>query len=183
MLKPILCTFLIFITSCGGSVAGGTEFGNPTRVVMGSFVAAETCPADTAIATDSEAQTTTAAFAADCSFELNLAEDTAYTLSFYAGEDFVATLQVEDAAGKERSPVFIVSDQDSPLDLGDITISDDDAIPENEPAEQNDQDDDGITDFDDKDDDADGTPDTSETDCDNDGFSDDDDAVDSCDAA
>jgi hypothetical protein len=199
----IVLPFAISLSSCGGGAEGGSEFGNPTRAVIGTLVsdgtlasnnalskiaglfihsayAAQGCPADQVIATDSRAQTTAVEIADDCSFDLELSTDKAYSVSFTSGDTFVATLIVNNSPNTLRSTVFFVSEDAADLDLGVVTISDNEAIPENEPAEQNDQDEDDVDDYDDEDDDGDGVEDEGEEDCDLDDYEDDYDEDDPC---
>jgi len=177
--------------ACGGSsnsANGGSEFGNPSRGLIGTVTTASaltksaiTCPADSVIATDSLAATTEASIGSDCSFDMSLETGKAYILSFLEGGSFVATMIVNNGAVLGEGNVFFLSDGPSDVDLGDITFEGDAARPENEPAEQCDRDGDGDSDFDDDDDDDDGVNDEDESDCDDDEFEDDEDDEDSCD--
>ncbi len=194
---------LLMLNRCGSNSAeGGSEFGNPSRLLKGTVVAGTSsslqkgvmkaansfsCPADTVIATGSLAQTTTASISADCSFSLPLTVATAYSVSFTLGESpsgdsFVATLIVRSSSSSLSSNVFVISTSASDMDLGTITIIDNEANPEIEPVSENDQDGDGINDFNDTDDDGDGILDNSEGDCDLDGYNDDYDQSDACDS-
>lgn len=201
---PFCCLglILLMLNRCGSNSAeGGSEFGNPSRQLTGTVVAgassslqkgvmkaagSSSCPADTVIATDSQAQTTTDSISANCSFALTLTVGKAYSVSFTSGESplgdsFVATLIVQNSSSSLSSTVFVISTGESDMDLGTITISDSEADPEVEPAAENDQDGDGTDDFDDTDDDGDGILDNNEEDCDLDGYDDDYDESDSCD--
>lgn len=203
-LPIVLFCFMLFLAHCGGGAEGGSEFGNPSRLVVGTlssdansnlnrslsklesfFIrsahAAHTCPADTVIATDSLARTTSASVEEDCSFALTLTTNKAYVFSFVSGSAFVATLIVTNSPDTLPSTAFFISLDEDKIDLGVVTIVDNDAVPENEPAEQNDQDEDGTNDFDDEDDDGDGTADDEESDCDLDDYEDDYDEDDPCD--
>lgn len=177
------------LTSCGGA-SGGSEFGNPTRAVTGAVattslsentplsflisnaMATETCPADAVIATDSQGEATTVTVEIDCSFSLDLTVNKAYAVSFVLNDEFVATLYVRNSSTGLKSSVFVLSDGETDIDLGDVIISDGEADPENDPAEQCDVDDDDIDDYDDTDDDGDGVLDDDEGDCDLDGYDD-----------
>ncbi len=178
----LLIAIVLYSGCGGGSAEGGTEFGNPTRVVQGvvveegeSFLKKQTtdsdCPADTVIATDSSAQTTIVAIdESDCFFDMELTADKGYVISFVLNDEFVATLIVQKNSSSLRSHVVFIAEAEIVMDLGDITIIDNEAFPENEPYTQNDQDDDGIDDFSDEDDEGDGVSDDEEEDCDLDGF-------------
>lgn len=177
------------LTSCGGA-SGGSEFGNPTRAVTGTLtttslsensflslfisnaIATETCPADTVIATDSQGESTTVTVETDCSFSLELTVNKAYAVSFVLNDEFVATLYVRNSSTGLKSSVFVLSDGETNVDLGDVIISDGEADPESDPAEQCDVDDDDVDDYDDTDDDGDGVLDDDEGDCDLDGYDD-----------
>lgn len=192
LLFPVFVLVPLGLASCGSS-PGGTEFGNPTREVEGTLttaglsqdiitsffipnaMAAQACPADTTIATDSKGLTTMASVASDCSFALSLTVNKAYTVQFVLEDDFVATLFVQNSATGPKSSVFVLSSGDAAIDLGDVVITAGEADPENDPASQNDEDEDAIVDFDDSDDDGDGVDDVDdadEEDCDLDGYDD-----------
>ena len=82
----------------------------------------------------------------------------------------MASMIFNNNAESFPSAILIVSAGDSPIQFGRITFSGTIATAENEPATQNDQDGDGIDDFDDDDDDDNGIPDDLEEDCDLDGI-------------
>lgn len=188
-----LSSFLGLVAACG---MGGSEAGNPAalRAVQGQLsvtapaalsqsAAIDPCPADAVIAVDSLGGETKAALAADCSFQLQLAVDTAYRILIVSGDVTVAAMQFQNDALLFPSPVMIVSAAGDAIDLGAIQIVDGTATPEQEPALQNDIDGDGISDFDDRDDDNDGIADADESDCDLDGIIDDfDEAPGDCDS-
>lgn len=191
MTRPFLsfCFGLLLLTgSCGG--AGGTEAGNPpslpTRAVTGDVSSGNValvknlagCLADTVIATDAQARTTSVNVDSDCSFTLELEVDQAYALSLLDGDTFVAAFLFDNSIDRLDSPTFVVSRGTGPIALGRITLSNGRARCEFRPADQNDRDDDGISDFEDDDDDGDGIHDADEDDCDLDGYQDDHD--DSC---
>lgn len=193
----ILLFLLNLLAACGGSAQGGSEFGNPARTLQGTVVSGEEatlrkttlsntllrqqignneCPADQVIATDSQAQTTLAEInQEDCSFEMELTINKSYVVSFTRDDEFIATLIVRRNASSLGSSVFFMAEANTEMNLGAIRIEGSKAIPENEPATQNDQDEDGVDDFSDEDDDGDGVSDNDEEDCDLDGFIDDDD--------
>ncbi len=185
----VLLILLSALPACGGSgssATGGSEFGNPTRGLTGIVTSGaggaltkaltSSCPADSVIATNSTAETTSVAVNDDCSFDLSLETEMAYVLSFTQGSQFVATLIVDNNTGLLNTQTIYLAPGDTTVDLGTIVISNGQATPEHQPAEQNDRDGDGINDFDDDDDDDDGISDVDETDCDLDGFEDDDDS-------
>lgn len=199
---PLFCFILLVVFACGGN-EGGSEFGNPSRPVIGVvrstldqtsssstlkkkieqiFMApayASSCPADTVLATDSVGDTTLASVSDDCSFRLSLSTDKAYLLSFVRDDDFVARLIFKTGVGSISSSIFVLSQAADAVDLGDVTIEEGTATAENNPTEQNDEDGDGVDDFADGDDDSDDIPDEDEEDCDLDGYGDDDDESDS----
>ena len=184
----VYCLFFasfLFLSACAEN-EGGSEFGNPSRPVMGTVVedagaslkkqTTGGCPADQVIATDSSAQTTLASIdETECSFDMELVVDRSYVISFVLGDEFVATLIVRKNSSSLRSNVVFIAQAALAMNLGNITIIDNEAFPENEPYSQNDQDEDGTDDFDDEDDDGDGILDDEEEDCDLDGFLDEDD--------
>ncbi len=175
----------LLLAHCGGGATGGTEAGNPpdlpTRNVLGLINSIEsalvksatTCPADTVIATDALAQTTEGIIESDCSFTLPLSTGKAYALSMVNDGTFIASFLFDNSASLLQSPTFIISSGSDDIDLGNITILDGEAFPTLNPAQQNDQDGDGIHDYDDDDDDNDDIADDSEEDCDLDGYFDD----------
>lgn len=188
----ILMVILGFILSkCGGgSAQGGSEFGNPTtRSLVGTVVSSGSsnisalkastegsCPADQAVATSSNGETTLASVqTADCSFDLDLVTGKSYAISFSLEDTFVATLIVTNAGSSFTSSVVYIASGSTAINLGQVVILNGEALPENEPLEENDRDEDGQSDFDDSDDDGDGISDDDEADCDLDGFLDDDD--------
>ncbi|MBI2340562.1 MAG: Ig-like domain-containing protein [Deltaproteobacteria bacterium] len=164
---------------------GGSEFGNPSRPVMGTVVdggggsdlkkQAGDCPADTVSAVDSRGNTASASVDSVCDFDLDLTPGKAYFLSFTLDGDFVAILVVQNSLATLESTVFYLADGADPVDLGEILIADGEGRPTNQPAGQSDRNGNGVNDFDDDDDDNDGHGDDDEEDCDLDGFLDDDD--------
>lgn len=172
--------------SCGGSL-GGVEAGNPpdaTRQVTGQvasasqslsnrFLTSSDCPVDGVVAVDTLAQTTSASFDGTCTFTLNLTVNKAYALNFYLDDSFVAAMIFNNGVNQPASSVTIISSGTSAIDLGLITLNGEEATPEYEPAEQNDQDEDGVSDYEDEDDDDDSIEDSGEDDCDSDGIPDD----------
>ncbi len=127
------------------------------------------CAADTIIATDSSAETVSVAIDEDCDFAVTLEIGKSYVLSLSHENSFVATL-IFDTGASFSSDNVTVGAGSGPIQLGEITITGNVAIPEFEPCDQMDTDDDGVVDFDDEDDDGDGIEDEFEDDCDLDGF-------------
>lgn len=182
-MKKLACFFsMLVLAACGGSTTGG---GSGTRTVTGflaspaagstSFLkyAVADCAADTVIATDTAGNTVTAAVDDDCGFSLTLTIGASYAISFAKDGVFVAVLVFESGTGEFLSSTFTVSDGESGINLGTITITGNTGIPANNPLGQNDTDGDGQNDLDDLDDDNDGIDDDEEADCDLDGVDDD----------
>lgn len=186
MKKYFVVLLILFVVSCGSSTSsslGGSEIGNPStpsRALLGLFQD-NNCNIDKVIATDSLGQTTSGNLAEDCSFSIDLEADKAYAISFVRDDIFVASMIFNQGISDLDSTVFFMSEDDEAVDLGEIVINGTDAFPENQPSAQNDQDNDGINDFDDDDDDNDGQLDDQEIDCDLDGYLDDVDEDDDCD--
>lgn len=195
----LLCGETLLACNGNNSAAGGSEFGNPTRQLQGTIVGSgesnlrktflnqtgdSGCPANQVTAIDSQDQVTSAEISQEnCSFEMQLTANKSYELDFMRDDEFIATLVVKKNPSALDSTVFFIAEASTPMDLGDVEIENDNALPENQPASQNDQDDDGTDDFADEDDDGDGLSDDVEEDCDLDGFLDDYDQSDeSCDS-
>ena len=177
--------FLFGLAACSGASTGGAEAGNPpsARALAGTLPLEESaCQADGVVATDSSGETITADVASDCSFSIELTIGKAYVVSFIKSDSFVASMIFNNGPGTLPSSVLVVSSGEAAILLGNITITDGVATPENEPAEQNDQDEDGVDDFEDDDDDGDEVSDDEEEDCDLDGFTDGLDEDDDCEA-
>lgn len=180
-----LCSCLVFLISCGD--LGGTETGNPSddlRTVTGTVPASTTtslnkamlssgCSADAVQVEDSEETTTTALVESDCTFSVSVSVGTEYILSFLQEEATVGVLRPNAGSALLTLLAMRVSRGSGGIVLGQIAIANFVATPQNEPANQNDQDADGISDLLDDDDDGDGTLDVDEADCDLDGFFDD----------
>lgn len=185
-LAPVLAGFLIMV-GCGGASSGTatSTTDSTTRALTGSVdggsssvsalmaLANTSCLADTVIATDTTATTTTAEVAEDCSFSIDLATGKSYAISFLLDEEFVASLIFDSGISGFSGSSLPVSDGDGAIDLGTVTFSGFVALPEIEPLDQIDSDDDGVADSDDTDDDGDDVSDDEEEDCDLDGVSDD----------
>jgi hypothetical protein len=179
-----LCVLLAAFSMihCGSS-QGGSEAGNPpstTRSLIGNVAASSTCQADEVIATDSTGVETTATPGSNCSFTLTLDIDNAYQLAFYLSSELLATMVFDNGGNNTESTTVIISAGTTDIDMGEILFSNSVAVPEFEPSTQNDQDDDGVDDYDDDDDDDDGIDDDDEEDCDEDGYSNDHDDDDEC---
>lgn len=183
MKRLLLCIFFLtgiaLLSSCGGNAEGGTEFGNPTRSLVGELDATmgglSSCPADRVMATDIAGQTTQTDVRADCSFSLSLTLNRSYVISYTLEDEFVATLIFQSGTSSLTSSVLFVSSGSTSIDLGTVTFDNGKASPEKNPVAQNDRDGDGDNDLDDEDDDNDNIPDEDEEDCDLDGHLDDDD--------
>jgi len=184
---------LSVLVACGGSVGSSGSGGasTTTRDLTGSVdgsggaalakaAAADSCVADTILATDSAANTTSAAIADDCSFTLSLEVDKSYVISFLLGDTFVATLLYDDGTGGVSGSAFPLLSGSSAIDLGTITFSGTIATPGTNPLSEIDTDGDGEVDSVDSDDDGDGIADSDEVDCDLDGFHDDEDDSSDC---
>lgn len=199
-LRPIQALFSLLLClhllSCGsitptttpsGSNLGGTEAGNPVpegeREIKGSVpnstlnlrfqTDSSNCFADSVAAVDLENSSTVGPVQENCQFRMTVPIDKVYSLTFYQDEELIATLVVENGSDVLNETLFFVSDGDDAMDLGIITLSNDQASPQFQPSSLSDQDGDGSSDFDDTDDDGDGTTDDQEVDCDNDGIADD----------
>lgn len=196
----LIFTFLLFLNQCSSSKLGGSEIGNPglnpdSAEVLGIVVSTNNqkksslkalknsqCPADTIVAMNSSLQISIASVQVDCSFRLILTANKAYALSFTLENQFIASMIFNNNNGFSSSTTFVISSGNR-INLGKVTVFDSLAIPENQPARQNDQDGDGINDFDDEDDNNDGRLDIDDPDCDFDGFLDDFDDQDPCDSS
>lgn len=200
-LKQITLVASVFLlASCGGSgsssdsTTGGGD--TTTRVMSGSVLAptpnvtarvsnlvADDCLADTILATTVAGTTTSATVNNEgCTFSLSLEVDQSYSISLIKDDQFVATLIFDTGSGYSSSNLFVVGGSTA-IDLGAILVNGTVATAENEPLDQNDCDDDGVSDLDDDDDDNDDVRDHDEDDCDLDGVIDDhDDDEDMCDA-
>lgn len=184
-LVPVLAGFLTVVGCGGGASETTTETTSTTRALTGNVdggtasvsalkaLANTACLADTVIATDTAAATTTADVAEDCSFSVDLATGKSYAISFLLNGEFVASLIFDSGISGFSGSSLPISDGDTAIDLGTVTFSGSTAIPEIEPLDQIDCDDDGIFDSDDDDDDGDDVSDDEEEDCDLDGVSDD----------
>ncbi|EKD49976.1 MAG: hypothetical protein ACD_62C00692G0009 [uncultured bacterium] len=196
-----LLVFLFALTFCAGStnenLLGGTEIGNPPitepRLLLGtvtpdeeitpdinisqakhlSFAMQTVCPADMVRLTNLTGVVFRATLADDCSFELEVESGYVYRLEFLLNDVVVASLMVDNNTTSLLTPYFVVSAGDAPVDFGTITFTGALASPQNQPASQNDQDGDGVCDFDDEDDDNDGVDDDDEADSDGNGIPDD----------
>lgn len=173
---------------CSSGTTGGSEAGNPSRSVVGSLAALSvaaltadpaplssqtSCPADTIVAVDSRKQEWDFPVASDCSFEIELFYNKAYTIRFRLGDIDVGSMIFQNSPDRFPAPVMEIAEEPVGISLGLIVIDDGQSKPENEPSIQNDADLDGIADFEDPDDDNDGILDVDEPDCDLDGIIDD----------
>lgn len=178
---------VILLSGCmGGSGVGGSSGGSSsegTREVTGTLASSDAaalhlggspgeCAADTVIATDSLGKTITTAVDKECNFAIELKIGKSYVIGFSHGGSFVAVLVFDTGVGFASENITI-GEGSGPIRLGSITMRGNVAIPEHNPFEEEDCDNDGKPDFDDPDDDNDGVPDNEETDCDLDGIPDD----------
>ena len=167
-----LIASVFLLASCGGggsssdSTTGGGD--TTTRVISGSVLApapdvalrvdalvADDCLADTILATTISGTTTSAIVNNEgCGFSLTLDVDQSYSISLIKDEQFVATLIFDTGSGYSSSNLFVV-DGSTTIDLGAILVNGTVATAENEPLDQIDCDDDGVSDLDDDDDDND----------------------------
>lgn len=129
------------------------------------------CPADTVIAIDSGDAEIIDEILNDCSFDVSLPVEDAYTIQFEEEGEHVGTVYFQPDPAQFPTTYLYVEEGDDPIDLGMITLSYDAmALPEIEPALQSDLDGDGINDYEDFDDDNNGVDDKDEMDCDLDGL-------------
>jgi hypothetical protein len=174
--------FLIFLTACSSSTSQnnltGTEAGNPAIIVIGRAITgtvpnlSSACLWTNVTAINEVGATITTGIENDCSFLLDIEPNHLYQIIFTTSDGTEVSLTV-DNNGLPESPWFVVSDAETPIELGTISFNGITATPEFEPATQNDADGDGVSDYDDEDDDGDSTADADEIDCDDDGIPDD----------
>lgn len=130
----------------------------------------DSCGVDQILAIDSQGNQSNADLDEDCNFTLALTTNKAYSIIlFREGQNF-GPMRFQNGSGVLETSIFYVSSGSDPINLGTITINNNQGFPSIEPSTQNDQDGDGIPDFLDDDDDNDGLPDIDEGDCDFDGF-------------
>lgn len=182
-----LACLMMALASCGGTAGTVTSTGSAssTRTISGEIPASTSagltralstgsCAADTIIATDTLGTAQSADVSSeDCSFTITLTTGKSYVIAFVLDDEFVATLTFDSGIAGFSSSVLPLSGGDSTVALGTITLSGKIALPEANPLDFVDSDDDGVNDSDDADDDADGTEDEAEDDCDLDGVIDD----------
>lgn len=161
----------------GNLSSGGASLATPALVAGGSAaqLTADGCYADTVIATDTTGAAVTADVDAACDFSMELTPGKSYSIGFVLDGSFVASLVFDAGVTGFTSSALPVSDGTGAIDLGAIVLSGNVATSANNPLDECDSDDDGISDLDDSDDDNDGTDDASESDCDLDGVIDDND--------
>lgn len=172
--------------ACGQISLGGTEAGNPDddRAITGTVLSSDTasslgkkatssaCAAETVRAINSSEEVATATVDSRCEFSLSVPIKKAYVLSFLRDDTVVGVLHFQHRSGELPTRTMPIHAGRNALALGRIRFSGAIALPETQPATQNDADDDGTADFDDPDDDNDGVSDADEPDCDLDGFED-----------
>lgn len=106
----------------------------------------------TVFAMDAEGNRTSASCSADGSFDLALTIGKSYVIGFSDGTNFLGVLTfATDASGTLGGSSIHLSGISDVIDLGAITISDGLASCENNPMEDEDQDADGVSDFEDED--------------------------------
>lgn len=155
-------------------IGGGTEAGNPpapTREVRGSVEEDEngTCAATSVVADPEDNPPISEQIGPDCRFSLSLEINHAYEISFENSGVFVARLVFDSNPDTFPATFLYLAAGDTAIDLGTITFDGAEATAANSPSTQNDQDGDGISDYEDTDDNNDETSDTDEEDCDLDG--------------
>lgn len=187
MKKIALLLIILSCLSCSSSSSsdqkavedfGGTDIGNPPtklngRPVIGKFPKDEdgNCRVNLVIARDSEDNIIVGEVELDCAFEIRLKAGVAYEIELRLDGKLVATIVFDDDLNPKH---IIVAEGESAIDLGLVNFSDNGvAVVENQPAEFNDLDNDGIVDAEDPDDDNDGIPDLEEADCNQNGVRDD----------
>ncbi|OVE80949.1 hypothetical protein BVY03_05070 [bacterium K02(2017)] len=189
--KYLLLVITCFSFACSGSNITTTSSSNTSRSITGilttstsaslnKYLSTETCSADSVIATDTQANTTTAPIAEDCSFNLDLTINKNVSLGFVQNETFVAALTFNSGNAGLSTSTLPITTGSTPINLGAISITGQTAIPTTNPLIFADSDGDGLTDYEDSDDDADGIADNNERDCDLDGVIDDMDEDSSC---
>lgn len=180
---------VLAFNACGGAT-GTQPSTNSTSTVSGTVASSNAststnfavadyavsgCLADSVVATDSDLATTLASVDGNCQFELSLALNKSYSIAFLLEDQFVANLVFDSGNQMGMTSSLRLGQSALTLDLGQITVTGNSAIPQTNPLSLIDCDDDGVYDYDDSDDDGDGIEDESEEDCDLDGHLDDDD--------
>lgn len=178
-MKYALTILLVFLLAgCGtgassqNELLGGSEAGNPPglRTIEGELVTEDAsaglvkhlagdCFADSVVLTDETGTVLSILVEDDCFFSDAIPTGHTYTMQFFLDDTLIATLLIENYQGSAGDTSFRFDDADDAMDLGEIVLSGLFALPENQPAELNDQDGDGISDFLDEDDDGDGIED------------------------
>ncbi len=170
------------MTACGSSnetsptarqMTGQVVSGTPALAIK--LATAESCPVTEVMALNASGEVESSDIDENCSFSLDLENDQSYAVSFLADGVFAGTLIFQSGIDGFSDRVIKLDDSGTDIDLGQITLLDGVATPENNPLSFNDCDGDGVNDDEDFDDDDDGLKDYEEQDCDLDGFSDDDD--------
>ncbi len=184
------------LSACGSATTGGTgtttltktlsgQIGANTQNVLSSQSSMEFATADDTIVIRAIAASGAAVDAvmnSDGTFELDLEVNRTYTLSLFSGDTLLGVLSFDvDAEGSDETTAFKVDDSDVTMELGEIECEDGVCRAEINPLTYNDRDDDGVSDYDDSDDDNDLIDDDSESDSDDDGVCDDDESDDDSD--
>lgn len=164
---------LIGLIACASSTGsdndllGGSEAGNPPglRDITGVLTTDQSaflrhnkvsydttstdCFADTVTAVDLDGVETSTLVDNDCSFIMELQTENSYSLIFYLSDVEIARLQVQNTQEAEASEFFYFDESEATMDLGFVKLVGSVVIPQYQPATQNDQDQDGVSDFDD----------------------------------
>ena len=160
------------------------EAGNPPaktkRAIIGQVEAENNeCVASEVFSYDVVGNIVSAQVEDDCSFFMEVTIDKLWGMLLRTNR-FDIKVQFQNGAYFDESDYYYVSAGDETIELGLVTINNITAFPQNQPAQQNDRDNDGINDYDDNDDDDDNILDTAENDCDEDGIIDDDEILNDC---
>lgn len=155
------------------SISGSVNESANGASSVSKAVSSDGCVADQVIATDSQAETTTATVDENCAFTMTVPSGESYVVSFMLDGAFVGTLVFDSGIdGLTTSSLPLVTGSGD-LELGTITMQGDLATPSQQPLDTIDRDADGVVDSEDPDDDGDNIPDDEELDCDYDGLVDD----------
>lgn len=189
LMHTCLIAGVLAFNACGGAT-GTQSTTSSTSTVSGTVASSSSsasadfsvtdyavsgCFADTVVATDSDLATTSATVDGNCQFELSLTLNKSYSIAFLLEDQFVANLVFDSGNQMGMTSSLRLGQSAVTLELGQITVTGNSAIPQTNPLSLIDCDDDGLFDYDDSDDDGDGVEDEAEEDCDLDGHLDDDD--------
>lgn len=175
----LICALTLFVAGCGADTTtqkGGTEAGNPPpadRVVKGIVPknsSTGNCNATKVVLTNSKDQASSNSVNSDCSFSVSVSSGDASTITLFKKDTFTALMAFSHSAAIFQTNTLVVGSGTRTIDFGKINVSGTTGTAATEPSTQNDQDGDGIVDFDDEDDDNNGVKDVNERDCDLDGY-------------